>query len=96
MNRAKKPPSISLFGQLPEPAWATELADGKPEKAAALVVQLAEWETCVGGQDNGVRDEMLTLAGRALLRKVERDNPCWDGRTRIERESAEVLVSSTG
>jgi hypothetical protein len=83
MNRAEKPPTIELFEQLPEPAWATELADGKPEKASALVAQLAGWETHVGGRDIGFREEMRAIAGRALLRKAERDNPHWDGKTRI-------------
>ncbi len=82
---------ITVHGQLPEPDWATELADGKPAKAVALKARLVEWEACVGGQDVGVRAEMKAIVGRALLRRVERNNPCWDGKTRI-LSSGDVLA----
>ncbi len=84
----KKPRPLKPFEQLPDPEWASDLADGKPEKAKRLLRDIDQAARAFGADAGDfAHAEMKTLAGRALLKKVERDSPAWDGRTRVMEPS---------
>jgi len=93
VSRPKKRRPLRLGEQLPEPEWARDLADGKPEKAQELLKSIEEMEEHFGeGAGDAVRDIARSIMGRALLRKVERDNPEWDGQTRVQDPHQTMLA----
>ena len=84
MERKKTKPGFGTGRQLPEPEWATELAEGDPTKAKALAKAIEDFEEFFGADAGDVvREQAKRIVGSALLRKVERDNPNWDGKTRV-------------
>jgi len=70
--------------QLPDPCWARDLVDGdyaEAQNLQAAITELGELFGEAAAQDC-IR-EMKKITGKAMLRKYERDNPHWDGNTRI-------------
>jgi len=75
---------LKPFEQYPDPDWAREALDGSPEQIQALERSIVEVEKAFGDEAGvALRKEMKRLMGRAMLKKVERDAPTWDGKTRI-------------
>ena len=71
-------------GQAPDPKWAEELADGDLEKAQDLGKKIDGLAESFGGEAaDDCRAEMKRIIGKAMLRRAERDNPHWDGKTKI-------------
>ena len=59
-------------------------AEGDPTKAKALAKAIEDFEEFFGADAGDViREQSKRIIGIALLRKVERDNPNWDGKTRV-------------
>jgi hypothetical protein len=80
----KKKKKVKEGNQLPDPEWARELADGKPEKAKALSDKIDQMAEVFGAEAaDDARSEMKKIFGKAALRKIERENPHWNGKTRI-------------
>jgi len=70
--------------QLQDPSFARKLVDGDPSEALELEQKITELED-LWGADAGTdcRAEAKRAVGKAVLRKVEREQPGWDGNTRI-------------
>jgi hypothetical protein len=84
MKGKKKRPPLRRDNQVPDPDWAAELVDGSPEKAKDLVEKIDELAEVFGEEAaEDCRKVMRQISGKAMLRKVERENPYWDGKTRI-------------
>lgn len=67
-----------------DPVWARSLADGQPDEAAAVYQQIDKLESVFGVEaGDDLRAEFKKIVGRALLRKVERESPGWDGKSRV-------------
>jgi len=70
--------------QLPDPSFAKKLVEGDPSEALELeqkIVELEEFWGVDAGDD--CRAEAKLIVGKAMLRKIERERPGWDGNTRI-------------
>ena len=72
------------MNQLPDPSFAKKLVEGDPSEALELEQKIVELEG-LWGRDAGAqcRGDMKQAIGKAMLRKLERERPGWDGNTRI-------------
>lgn len=70
--------------QVPDPDWAADLVVGSFEKAKTLGDKINDVGEFFGEEAaEDLRKEMRRIVGKAMLRKVERNNPHWEGKTRI-------------
>lgn len=84
-----------LGEQFPDPDWAVELLDGKPEKAQKILKAADELGDLWGSEAaDDCKQAMGEIFGKAALRKVERENPNWDGITKIIPPKGEIVVAT--